>query len=264
VPTFTFHRIADDLNENGIPGAIAIAVTVQTPSGPVTEFTTLTDFGDLHEFNIAFERLEVHSRTNTEGVEAMWTHELSNRHYMAKNQNNQLELSAGGRYFRLYDDFRWDGFGGIMGRSYSDTTFINNIVGPEVALKWTNQRQRWGLMADTRFTFGYNIQDWSQSNGIGQEFIPGALNRPLYAQPTFTHHSFAFNDFSPLGELNLEASYYLTQNFALRLGYNGMAIANVKRAATSVAYSLPDMGYRDAGTQTLLVNGVNFGIEFTH
>ena len=94
VPTFTFLRMADDINENGIPGAIAIAVTVQTPSGPVTEFTTLTDFGDLHEFNIAFERLEVHSRTNTEGVEAMWTHELSNRHYMAKNQNNQLELSS--------------------------------------------------------------------------------------------------------------------------------------------------------------------------
>ena len=67
-----------------------------------------------------------------------------------------------------------------------------------------------------------------------------------------------------MGELNLEASYYLTQNFALRLGYNGMAIANVKRAATSVDYVLPDMGYRDAGTQTLLVNGVNFGIEFTH
>jgi hypothetical protein len=256
--TIPFFRIADDINENGIPGAV---IVVDPTTGLLT---TMTDFGDLHEFNIAFERLEVHSRTNTEGVEALWTHELSNRHYMAKNQNNQLELSAGARYFRFYDDFRWDAFGGIMGRAYSDTTFINNIVGPEIALKWTNQRQRWGLMADTRFTFGYNIQDWSQSNGIGQEFIPGALNRPLYAQPTFTHHTFAFNDFSPLGELNLEASYYLTQNFALRLGYNGMAIANVKRAATSVDYVLPDMGYRDAGTQTLLVNGVNFGIEFTH
>ena len=99
--------------------------------------------------------------------------------YMAKNQNNQLELSAGARYFRLYDDFRWDGFGGIHGRAYSDTTFINNIVGPEIAMKWTNQRQRWGLTADTRFTFGYNIQDWSQSNGIGQELIPGATQSSL-------------------------------------------------------------------------------------
>jgi Putative beta barrel porin-7 (BBP7) len=264
VPTFTFFRLTDDINENGIPGAIGIAITVNTPNGPITEFTTLTDFGDLHEFNIAFERLEVHSRTNTEGVEGLWTHELSNRHYMAKHQNNQLELSAGGRFFRLYDEFRWDGFGGILGKAYSDTVFKNQIVGPEVALKWTNQRQRWQLSADTRFTFGYNIEDWSQSNGIGEELIPGATNRLLYAQPTFTHHTLTMDDFSPLGELRLEAAYYLTQSFSLKLGYNGMAIANVKRAATSVQYALPDMGYRDSGTQTLLVNGATFGIEFVH
>jgi hypothetical protein len=256
--TIPFFRLTDDINENGIPGAIQI---IDPNTGLLT---TVTDFGDLHEFNIAFERLEVHSRTNTEGVEAMWTHELSNRHYMAKNQNNHIELAIGARYFRLYDDFRVDGFGGVLGKSYWDTQFINNIAGPEVALKWTNQRQRWQLSADTRFTAGYNIQDWSQTNGIGQELIPGATNRLLYAQPTFSHHTLAMNDFSPLGELRLETAYYLTQNVSLKLGYEGMAIANIKRAATSVRYALPDMGYNDAGSQNLIVNGVDFGVEFVH
>jgi hypothetical protein len=31
-----------------------------------------------------------------------------------------------------------------------------------------------------------------------------------------------------------------------------------------VHYSLPEMGFVDAGTQQLLVNGVDFGVEFVH
>jgi Putative beta barrel porin-7 (BBP7) len=248
--TIPFFRLADDLNGNGIQG--------QDPA------TLQQDFGDLHQFNVAFERLEVRNNTRTDGVEALRTQELSNRHYMAKNQNNHFEFSYGARYFKLYDNFRVDAFGSFLGKSYWDTTYINDIVGPELALKWINQRQRWQLSADTRFTFGYNIQNWSQSNGIGQELIPGALNRPIYAQPTFSHHTLAGDDFSPLGDLRLETAYYLTQNFSLKLGYEGMYVGNIRRAATSVKYFLPDMGYVDAGSQNLLVNGVNFGVEFVH
>jgi hypothetical protein len=31
-----------------------------------------------------------------------------------------------------------------------------------------------------------------------------------------------------------------------------------------VKYSLPDMGYRDAGTQDMLINGFTFGVEVHH
>jgi hypothetical protein len=254
--TVPFFRQADDVNENGIPGAVVV-------TGPFG-LTTLTDFGDLHEFNIAFERLEVHNNTNTEGVEALGTQELSNRHFMAKNQNNYFTFMYGARYFRLYDDFRVDGFGGVLGKSYWDTAIRNNVVGPELGVRWVNQRQRWQLSADTRFTFGYNVEDWTQSNGIGQELIPGALNRLLYAQPTYSHHELMLDDFSPLGELRVEAAYYLTQNISLKLGYNGMYVGNIRRAATSVKYALPDLGFQDSGTQNLLVNGATFGIEFVH
>ena len=48
--TIPFFRLADDIRENGIPGAVVVA-------DPNTGLlTTLTDFGNLHEFNIAFER----------------------------------------------------------------------------------------------------------------------------------------------------------------------------------------------------------------
>jgi hypothetical protein len=99
---------------------------------------------------------------------------------------------------------------------------------------------------------------------MGQELIPGALNRPLFLQPTYSNYSLMKNDFSPLGELRVEASYYLTQNISLKLGYNGMYVGDVRRAANSVRYFLPDMGFQDNGTQNLIVNGASFGVQFIH
>ena len=139
-----------------------------------------------------------------------------------------------------------------------------NIVGPQVGAKWTNQRQRWRLSANTRFTFGYNIQNWSQENGIGAELVPvPRTGCCTLSRPTRTT-ACRCDDFSPVGELRLETAYYLTQAFALKVGYTGMYVGNIKRAATSVRYYLPDMGYRDSGTQDLISNGVDFGIEFVY
>ncbi len=232
---------------------------------PVTgQVTVVTDYGDLHEFNVAFDQVQVRSRTVVDGVEAMWTHELTNRHYMASHQNNHIELSAGARFLSLDDRFELLADGGILGRTFSNTRVDNNIVGPQVRAKWVNQRQRWRLSSTASFLFGYNTQNWSQENGIGAELVPGGLNRPLYAQPTYSEHGLTFNQFSPVGELRLEAAYYVTQAVALKLGYTGMYVGNIRRAATSVRYYLPDMGFHNSGNQELISNGVDAGIEFVY
>jgi hypothetical protein len=198
------------------------------------------------------------------GVEAMWSHELTNRHYQAKHQNNHVELGFGARFLQLEDYFSFLADGGILGRTFSDTWLDNNIVGPQVSAKWINQRQRWRLSADSKFTFGYNTQNWRQENGIGAELVPGAVNRPLYAQPTYSAQGLRLDSFSPVGELRLESAYYLTQALALKVGYTGMYVGNIRRAATSVRYYLPDMGFRDSGKQELISNGVDVGVEFVY
>jgi hypothetical protein len=254
----TFIRLTDDIDEDGIPGAIIIV-------DPVTgALTTMTDFGDLHTFNIAFDQVIVRTRTKVDGVEAMWSHELTNRHYQAKHQNNHLELSFGARYLELDDYFSFLADGGILGRTFSNNWLDNQIVGPQLRAKWVNQRQRWRLSGTTSFMFGYNTQNWNQENGIGAELVPGATNRLLYAQPTYSTHGLQKRDFSPVAELRLESAYYLTQAVALKVGYTGMYVGNIRRAATSVRYFLPDMGFRDSGTQNLITNGVDVGVEFVY
>lgn len=256
-----FLRLADDINGNGV-GA-AIPVTVIGPDG-LPHLGILHDFDDLAKFDVFFDSVTVHSRAQTDGVELMWNHDLSTNDMMAKNQNNFFSVGWGVRYFRLYDEFDVNGLGSILGDSFWDTSFTNNIVGPQVAFQWVNERQRWRIQTDARFMAGYNRANWNQVGLMGQNLIPGALNSLLYGRPTALDNGLSVNEFSPVGELRVQASYHVTSAFALNIGYTGAAIANIKRAAPSVHYSLPDMGYLDSGTQNLLINGVDFGVEFVH
>jgi hypothetical protein len=256
--TIPFFRLADDIDGDLNPASGFVI-------GPGGELLQFTDFEDLHEFNIFFNNVLIHNHTETDGVELMWTHHLSNQHYMAKHQNNRVSLSWGARFLRLNDRFRVDADGSILGNSFWDTMFTNQIVGPQVALSWVNQRQRWRLSADGRFMFGYNVADWSQFGLMGRDLIPSATNRPLYARPTAFSHGLQEQEFSPVAELRVQSSYHLTRSFALKLGFTSTYVGAIHRAAPSVYYRLPDMGYNDdAGTQTLLINGVDFGAEFIY
>jgi hypothetical protein len=256
-----FLHLADDINGNGILGAFPIIVV--GPDG-VARQAFIHDFDDLHKFNIYFNNVTIRSRTETDGVEAMWVHELTNQHYMAKHQNNRLSFSWGARFLRMDDQFRVDADGSILGRSFWDTNFTNNIVGPQVGLQWVNQRQRWRLYTDARFLFGYNIANWDQVGLMGEEQIPGALNRLLYGRPTAFSRGLREQEFSPVGELRVQASYHVTSAAALKVGYTGSYIGEIRRAAPSVRYALPDMGYIDTEGEDFLINGFDFGVEFIY
>ncbi len=256
--TLTYFRLTDDIDHDMTPGT-GFALD---PDGNIIGI--FNDFDDLHDFNVFFDSVTVTSFVKTDGVEAMWTHRLSNNDYQAKNQNNRLELSYGARFFRFYDEFDVAAAGSILGDSSWDTSIDNQIVGPQVGLTWVNRRQRWSISTDVKFTFGYNVQDWSQTAAMGSGLIPGATNSLLYGRPTWSEQGLRKEQFSPVGELRVEAAYHLTKAFALKAGYTGMYVGNVRRAAQSVRYFLPTMGFQDAGTQNLVVNGFNLGVEFVH
>src|SRR5262249_42855730 len=94
-PPIPFLHISDDINGNGIMGGTPI--TIIGPDG-IARLGILHDFDDLHEFNVFFDSVTTHTRTNVNGVEIMSTHQLSNQNYMAKHQNNMLSVSWGARF----------------------------------------------------------------------------------------------------------------------------------------------------------------------
>ena len=265
VTAVTVRRGADGLADNidgDLIAGFAIIVVIDA-NGDEVVIGSITDYGDLHRYNVRFDQLAVRNTTETQGVEIMRTHELDNSHMPVKEQRNQFSIAYGARFLNLSDHFWWQGLGDLFGRSYVGTTAENQIVGPQIRAKWTHQRGRFGFDLDGRFVAGYNIQDISQEGGIGENLRPGGLNSLLNGQPTYFAYGRQENFFSPVAEMRVEGSYQLTTAFALKLGYTAMFVDNISRASQLVRYRLPDMGFREDqfGEQNIFINGVDFGIE---
>jgi hypothetical protein len=79
---------------------------------------------------------------------------------------------------------------------------------------------------------------------------------------TAFRHGKQEQEFSPLVEFRTEVGYYLTEDFALKLGFNATFIDNIRRASRHVDYTLPNMGFIEGGTEEIFVSGVNIGAEF--
>jgi hypothetical protein len=258
--------IADDIDGDGHFGWDGY--DVQTPGRvPDTIGSDLRgDFDDLVRLPTSWQFLDVRNSTRTDGIELMKSYRLSNLHYMTKHQNNEVEVAVGVRYLRLRDRFTVTGFGGVMGFSTWDTKIDNNLVGPQIQATWTHQRNRLQLALDGRFLFGTNIQNFNQDVSLGEDLIPGQLNRGLYFVATVADHGKQEIFFSPTAELRAQASYKITKAIAAKLGYTAIFVDNISRSANQVRYELPRMGFRDdqAGEQHIFMNGVDFGFELVY
>lgn len=248
----------DDLNGNTLNGFFVI---VDPNMGIIANGV---DWGDAHEFNIRFDQFYVRNTTETQGVELMRSHDLSNQHKMAKHQNHQATIGYGVRYLRLRDDFYWEGKGDVFGRTYADTKVQNSIVGPQIRGAYSIQRGKMNWSIDGRFLFGYNIQDLDQVGAIGEDLAPGALNRPFLAQPHAVSYGRRDDDFSPVVEMRAQASYQFTSSIAFKLGYTATYVDNITRASQTVRWFLPDLGLLDAGQQDIFINGANVGFDVVY
>lgn len=247
--------IPDNLNGNLVGGFFFVVDAAGTVIG------TGVDYGDLHTFNVAFERFEVRNVTETDGIELMKTVTLDNRHLPVKRQGEFIELGVGVRFLRLNDEFTFDGSGGILGRTFATTGAENQIVGPQIRGRWSKQRGRWNFGLDGRFVFGYNVQNQTQVGAIGEDLAPGAVNSPIFAQPHAVSYARQQQNFSPLAEIRADLSYQVTSSIAAKLGYTGLFVDNITRASQTVNWSIPDLGILHGGEQEIYINGVNFGFE---
>jgi hypothetical protein len=96
---------------------------------------------------------------------------------------------------------------------------------------------------------GLNDGDMQQSNGIGAELVPGANNRLLYAQPTYSTHRQSIDGVSPTGVLWAEAGLQITERSSLKFAWTATYVNDILMSQNRVRYYLPDMGFQDPGEQ---------------
>ena len=259
---------ADDINDNGQHGSDGFDTMAPGNEPDTIIIGALPDYGDLVLHVTAFSTVSLRNSTKINGFEMMRAHRLDNSHFKVANQNNFFEWSYGARFLQFDDNFFFSGDGGLtLGASQWDTQIVNNIVGPQVAYKWSHVRGRWTLGSQGKFLWGYNIRDWSQVGFIGEDLTPSRPNHPLYLRPASFSYGKNDDDFSPAAELRLDLKYRLTDNINVQLGWTGTFVDNIRRASTNVDYALfangKVMGFNNNGTEELFTQGVNLGIEIT-
>jgi hypothetical protein len=285
-------------------------------AGPIANtgsLTTMTDFEDLHTFNVAFDggddsgspysgaidALNVvwygdgEEKEDTEGslsdwrsAEALrmldWYRTGIDKNAAAssngswpddpnpppgshgrppRKRRNGIGLLYGLRMIEREDPFFMYGTGGIIGDFRSQTIADNHVMGPALGMIWLKTRGPLTTKLQGLVSMGFNSGEVDQENSIGVELVPGATNRLLNAQPSYSSHRYSHDEFSPNGELRAEANLQITETVAFAINWSGIAINNALLADDRVRFYLPDMGFRDPGDQRLIVHHFFCGIE---
>ena len=245
----------DDRNGNGVFGRDGAGLVI-----PVVDFFP-PDLQDQVKFLPRFDDVLITNRISLNGVEVMRTAAIPKFH-----DGSELQLMAGVRYLQIKDRFEVTATGGPLDAFFMNTTLQNDIVGPQLGLRWSMRRARWTISTEGRYMAGFNMQNGNQYALIDNEQLnePGELlrDRPATITRMSARSSSYDNEFSSTAELRLQASYYLTKAFALKVGYTAMYVDSVSRAANRINWELPNFGFLPTQTnEYLFTNGLSFGIE---
>jgi hypothetical protein len=177
-------------------------------------------------------------------------------------KRNALGLIYGFRAFQVDQHNRLYANVGIFQGGYWDLGAENQVVGPQAGIVWTRQRGKWSALLQGTVIAGYNHRRAVLDGSMGQELIPGALNRPLYSRPTEIRQHESQHEFCPTGEVRALSHYRLTNAITLKLAWSAFAASNLLFVNDDAVYQLPYMEVSHSNVDSLLVHDVFCGIEF--
>ncbi len=304
--TTGFASVNADINGNGIFGASGQDIGTPNASPPplfvpppdgFPDVPHATDFGDLVSLPIVFPVLQTKYSVRTWGVEVMRTWQLGKGRI-----GGAWDVMAGVRYLRFRDSFYFSGTGqhivvqltppppatgdvytGLLSDTAITQTADNNLVGPQIGLRYVKGYGRLSIQTEARFMAAANFQNNRQNGWIANR--PNqALVRPLFTLfphdntilrygfvPSVTtpnlfssgvNHTQHATQFSPVGELRVNLNYQIYRSLGVNVGWTGLVMGGMARSPDMVNYALPDMGILSAhNRQVVLLNGINFGVN---
>jgi hypothetical protein len=217
-----------------------------------------------------FSTVNVYNKSRAQGVEVMpfWRTDQLHR-------GGYLDWMAGVRYFRFVETFSVEAFdprawpGITLGTLVTTpTTFAwtqanNNIIGPQVGIRWFRERGRIQLSAEGRFMAGWNIQNVKQTGILDLESFTITIGDQIFVfKSTQAATSRHFNTFVPLGEVRANLAYQFTSHILAQVGWTGIFAGNIARPNTMVDYGVPNFGILPNNKQSIFLQGLNIGVVF--
>ena len=152
--------------------------------------------------------------------------------------------------------------GNIMGTSYWMAGIQNQIIGPKGGVIWQQRLGKWTLDVQGLLMFGANAGDVSNTTVRGEELIPGALNRPLYARPTRFEQDNSSLSLSPVGELRAESCWRLSKGMSLHVNWSSTAVNNLLVVGDQPDLATTPISEYGVNKEDLLVHHLFCGVEY--
>ncbi|HEV7224928.1 MAG TPA: hypothetical protein VGN42_19650 [Pirellulales bacterium] len=316
--TGRFAVVDADINGNGIFGSTGQDIGTPNANPPpffvpprdgFPDVPHATDFGDLVQLPVIFPHLDTKYTTRAWSVEVMRTWQL------AKRKSGAWDLMAGVRYLRFRDNYFVSGSGpsatvvltplsgsvggggggtggtqqlgdivvGVLSNTAFTQTGDNNLVGPQIGLRYVKGKGRLSFSGEGRFMAAANFQTARQDGWIAKRPDEGVIrpsfplirvdNNPNFGvggvvpqfstpnlMPQGVHHVYHATQFSPVGELRFNLNYQVYRSFSVNVGWTGLVMGGIARSTNMVNYSLPNLGILNTGNrQAVLIQGITFG-----
>ncbi len=246
----------------------------------------------LLDLPVIFNEMHVTNRTKHWNVELNMLYRTRQLHY-----GGFFEFFGGARYLEFQDQFTVSTFPppeevvvdddengngdangngngdgnpfGSLDYSLWDTRADNNVVGPQIGMRWFRQHGPWRVSAEGRFFAGINNQNITQTGILGSELDPTTF---VYGRPDavgsqgFSHRETTVV-FSPAWEIRCNLHYQLTRHISAKVGWTGFWINSIARGSSMVDYRVnsldsPSMGINMANNrQSVFAHGLNIGVE---
>jgi hypothetical protein len=246
-------RDGEDLgtSDQGTPASYVL------PYDGIIDAPATTDTDDMVPWRVVYESLSVSNECELLGFEVM--HAEPN---VAFAGNGGATWMYGIRYLQFNEFFGLHGSGGFLDTTSVNVDAENDIIGPQIGLRWNQEYGYVTLNAEGRFTAAVNFQRADMLGSLATTQIPGGQNQPVSLSNLGFNAVVEETAFSPIGELRLEALCRINPWIGFRLGYSGMVVGGVSRASEKVTYALPEFRLGNhASREVVYAGGVTLGVE---
>lgn len=170
--------------------------------------------------------------------------------------------AAGLRLNSFDSGFSFEGLGSILGRTGVDQTIDHTAIGPQLALGAVAESSIWRFEAVAMGMAGYQRVKYEQHGFVGEEPVPGAVNRLILGSTTTTVNNRDENNFAWLAETRLTASCQLTHHWRFDATWRGFVTGPVYEASEAVVYTAPNFGMREPTDNTAYGSDLFLGLTY--
>lgn len=171
--------------------------------------------------------------------------------------------TAGLRSLWLDDRFALDAQGSLLGHTWVEQENDHYVLGPQLGLGAVAEASMFRLEFVTLGLVGYGHVENRQRSGYGDEFQPGALNRPASAQTTYSEYESSEDHVAWHGETRLTASCQITQQLRFDATWRWFVTGPVYSAGESIVWEEPDFGLHQPEDNEAYGNDWFLGLTYT-